>query len=141
MKCCELVDELFSLVWARETVNFSFGSQAKMFLNHLVCFTLTAVAPTTPESVKVYLILKFLLKGVSHVCLFCLPTDAEEDMTRGMAVGILMVAEADAVLDFEVVIEEEFVFLSLYDFPSCGTADGFAVHTQHRLSQRLKVHF
>ncbi|KAF0039320.1 hypothetical protein F2P81_007555 [Scophthalmus maximus] len=45
-------------------------------------------------------------------------TDAEEDMTKGMAVGILMVAEVDDVVGFSVVLEEEIIFPCLSDFPT-----------------------
>ncbi|XP_059209537.1 uncharacterized protein LOC131988443 [Centropristis striata] len=44
-------------------------------------------------------------------------TVAEEDMTRGMTVGILMVADGDDTVGFAVVIEEEIILPSLSDFP------------------------
>ncbi|XP_062315936.1 uncharacterized protein LOC134019259 [Osmerus eperlanus] len=45
-------------------------------------------------------------------------TDAEEDWTKGMAVGILMVAQIDELVRFAVVLEEEIIFPSLSDFPT-----------------------
>ncbi|XP_062402490.1 uncharacterized protein LOC134093454 [Sardina pilchardus] len=45
-------------------------------------------------------------------------TVAEEDMTRGMTVGILVVADGNYTFGFAVVIEEEIILPSLSDFPT-----------------------
>ncbi|XP_059201647.1 uncharacterized protein LOC131981391 [Centropristis striata] len=45
-------------------------------------------------------------------------TVAEEDMTRGMTVGILVVADGDDTVGFAVVIKEEIILPSLSDFPT-----------------------
>ncbi|XP_063752958.1 uncharacterized protein LOC134873357 [Eleginops maclovinus] len=45
-------------------------------------------------------------------------TDAEEDMTRGMTVGILIVADGVDTVAFAVVIEEEIILPSLSDCPT-----------------------
>ncbi|KAG5271521.1 hypothetical protein AALO_G00180950 [Alosa alosa] len=43
---------------------------------------------------------------------------AKEDMTRGMTVGILVVADGNDTVGFAVVIEEEIILPSLSDFPT-----------------------
>lgn len=63
-------------------------------------------------------------------------------MTKRMAVGILKVVDGVEKIGFGVVLEEKNHLFILQRFSySCGTADGSALHSEHRLSQMLEVHF
>ncbi|XP_059893073.1 uncharacterized protein LOC132446675 [Gadus macrocephalus] len=61
--------------------------------------------------------LPYYLKDVAKLYKKVQVTDAEEDWTKGMAVGILMVEQNDRV-GFAVVLEEEIIFPSISDFPT-----------------------